>query len=476
MRIENVSIIITGIISLALSLYTFAKRKSKAASRLYSTSTFSSELDLDAIATLFISIINSTFNISSSAVVLLDTDEKKIIYEQSQQVKIPDIHQLKKLAKYFYSSNSDKTLILQDELFLIGEDSSNKISNQKMEVLEIMKKHNIQIVIPMTKEAKYSGLFLFGESSDKKIPKGKETSLLKSIIDNTSIAIGRALLYKEVESFNETLQQKIDKATESLQSKNKELQKLYDDLEALYQKEKNLMDMAGHEIRTPASVIKTNLHMLQDYLKKESPKAIDSKVKTYLQRLIDSIERQIQIINSFLETTRIDNEYFVLQIDTHDFVDIVSEAIKDVTPLANEKGLSIEFDKPKNKVHAEVDKVRIREVIDNLLNNAIKYTNKGYIEIEIISDQSSLKMSVRDTGGGIDKKDQDELFQKFSRIDPYTGGDQNSLVRTGGTGLGLYVSKNIIEAHKGKIGVKSEKGKGSIFYFEIPLYQSKTSS
>ncbi|MFH1547252.1 MAG: ATP-binding protein [bacterium] len=433
------------------------------------------ELDIDKISDLYLSTINKTFKIAQGSVIMIDPIKKEMLFRKSNKMELPEMSDLVTLTKYFESPEREtEIVILEEELFLLGEDEDYSNPNDKSEVLSIMKSHGIQMIIPTAKRIQYSGLFMLGESGDKIIPKVEELSLIQSISNSASIAIGRALLYKEVESFNETLKGKISDATTKLKEKNDQLQKLYDDLESLYQKEKDLMDVAGHEIRTPASIIKTNLSLLRDHLKKKEKSGLDEKTRTYMKRLTESTERQIQIINSFLETTRIDNDHFVLQIDTFDLVELVDEAVKDSLPFAKEKNLKLIFNKPQNKVHADLDKVRIREVLDNLIGNAIKFTEKGYIEVSISSTKDSARVEVKDSGIGIEEKDQDKLFLKFSRINPYAGGGDSSLVRSGGTGLGLYVSKSIVEEHGGKIGVKSEKNEGSTFFFEIPLSRNKT--
>lgn len=433
------------------------------------TKAISSILNINEIATKYIDVVQKFFSIPSSSVVVINMESKRFVYRQEKNIEIPKVGELLILSKYFDMNKQEKIIILEEELFLLSEDSKNAITNSKEEVLSIMKKYDIKIIIPTAKRAQYFGLFLLGESKDKKIPKIDEIKLLETISNNTSVSIGRALLHNEVEAFNETLQGKVDKATTRMRDKNKQLQGLYDGLESLYQKEKDLMDMAGHEIRTPASIVKTNLHMLQKHLKAKHKKAVDKKTKTYMERLTDSTERQISIINSFLETARIDNDHFSLVKDTFDLTEITSESVTDIKNLAKDKKIKIDFEKPRKKIHGEVDRVRIREVMDNLLNNAVKYTSEGQIDIEIGEKGGNFRFEVRDTGMGIDPEDQKNLFQKFSRVGSNIGKEGDSLVKPGGTGLGLYVSKNIIEEHKGKIGVTSKKGQGSTFFFEIPL-------
>jgi signal transduction histidine kinase len=266
-----------------------------------------------------------------------------------------------------------------------------------------------------------------------------------------------------------TLSKSKSQSTAKLISKNKELQKIYSNLRKLYEKEKDLMDMAGHEIRTPATVIKNNLYLLEKHLQKNNGKSLDAKTKKYLDRLISSTDRQITIINSFLETTRIDGKTFTLQKSEKDITDIVKRSVEDIKSEVENKGLKITLSQTKENITTLLDYVRIREVIDNLLQNALKYTSKGKIEVETKVENNCFVFKVKDTGIGIEEKDLKNLFKKFSRINSNIGKDDNSLIKPGGTGLGLYVSKHIIAEHNGKIGATSKKGEGSTFFFKIPL-------
>lgn len=260
-----------------------------------------------------------------------------------------------------------------------------------------------------------------------------------------------------------------NEAEERLREKNRQLQRLYDDIHGLYEKEKDLIDMAGHEIRTPASIAKNHLHLLEKHLRNKHPKSKDEKTTKYLRRLEESIERQISIINTFLETTRIENNQFVLQKSPHNLIDIAERAVEDYRRVSEEKGLKLTFVKKESEIISDVDVVRIREVMDNLLENAIKYTQKGKVEVKALSKDNYFHFEVSDTGIGISKEDQKKIFQKFWRVDSNIGKGGDLLVKPGGTGLGLFVSKRIIDEHGGEIGVKSKKAGGSRFFFKLPL-------
>lgn len=143
---------------------------------------------------------------------------------------------------------------------------------------------------------------------------------------------------------------------------------------------------------------------------------------------------------------------------------------------AEHKGLYIKFTKPKDADKYRpifADKIRIQEVVDNLINNGVKYTQKGGITISISKDKESVEVTVSDTGVGMPKEAIKQLGKKFYRIAQHTS-DKNgkngaTVVRPGGTGLGLYVTYGLVKAHGGTIVAKSEIGKGSEFTFKLPF-------
>ncbi len=335
----------------------------------------------------------------------------------------------------------------------------------------------IHTFVHMNIGANSSCLMLLGNRASQEPITVQDYNFLHSFVHPASVSLARAILYKEVQQFNVTLQKKVDEATEELKDRNEELQKLYMNLEHLYAKEKDLMDIAGHELRTPASIIKTNLSLLKNYAQKTCPEEFDNeRIQNYMRRLTQATERQIKLVNTFLESARIDNQKFELQFDTADITQMIKDAVEDSRHFATEKALQLRYTPPKKKIHADVDASRLREVIDNILNNAIKYTPKGYIEVTLSDNaktddgKDAFKVSVRDTGIGISKEDQKKLFKKFSRVANYIGGDEGDVVRPGGTGLGLYVAKAVVDGHDGKIWVDSEIGKGSDFQFVIPKH------
>ncbi len=383
----------------------------------------------------------------------------------------------------YTSKDIKKNQIKDENLLQQGEDFNldpsklyyfPEFSNKNSQIMKFMEKNDLKLAASLfgQKRKNIVGLFFLGSKVNKSPYTTEDFSTLKDIKNSLENALARSVLYEMLENFNQTLQQKVNEATKELKKRNAELQTLYDNLEELYQKEKDLMDIAGHELRTPASILKNNLYLLKNRLNQVYPKNTeDDKLQKYIDRLRESTERQIRLVNTFLESARIENKKFNLNLEQADFAAMVNRAVEETIPFAEKKGLEIIYEPINKKMFVELDSTRIREVLDNLLNNAVKYTNDGYIKVDVKEDEDTVSFYVKDSGIGISQEDKKFLFKKFSRVETHIGGDDENLVRPGGTGLGLYVAKNIIDYHKGNIGVESEVGKGSTFYFKIPKKQ-----
>jgi PAS domain S-box-containing protein len=220
------------------------------------------------------------------------------------------------------------------------------------------------------------------------------------------------------------------------------------------------VSISAHQLRTPLSAIKWSLKMLLDGdlgdLTKEQKEFVE---KAYL-----SNERMIRLVNDLLNVTRIEEGRFLTNLKAENFVEIIKEMYPSFQELARKKNLAIELILKQDKFPLVlVDREKIKIVIQNLVENAIHYTPKGKITITVEIKDNNLLFSVKDTGIGIPEKQKDRIFSRFFRA------ENAILSETEGTGLGLFISKNIIEAHGGKIWFESKEGEGTTFYFTLPL-------
>jgi two-component system phosphate regulon sensor histidine kinase PhoR len=223
------------------------------------------------------------------------------------------------------------------------------------------------------------------------------------------------------------------------------------------------VSLAAHQLRTPLSAIKWTLKMLlEGDLGEITPEQRDFILKTY-----QSNERMISLINDLLDVTRIEEGRYLYRPVLTEFENVVQYVINFSREEISRKKMILEFEKTKNKLpKVVIDVEKIKLVIQNLLDNAIKYTPSGgkiKISLKHNKDKKEIEFTIKDTGVGILEEQQPRIFSKFFR------GANVMRMETEGSGLGLFISKNIIEAHGGRIWFESKEGEGTAFYFTLPI-------
>ena len=223
------------------------------------------------------------------------------------------------------------------------------------------------------------------------------------------------------------------------------------------------VSISAHQLRTPLSAVKWTLKMILDGDLGE----ISKEQREFLLKTYKSNQRMIRLINDLLNITRIEEGRFLYNIKSQNIIKIAQEVISSYSALAKRKKIGLKFQKPKNKIpEPKIDIEKINIVFQNLIDNAIHYTNNGgevNVSIKYLEDQNNILISVKDTGIGIPKNQQKRIFKRFFR------GIDAVKMETVGTGLGLFIAKNIVDAHGGKIWFESIESKGTTFYFTIPI-------
>lgn len=220
------------------------------------------------------------------------------------------------------------------------------------------------------------------------------------------------------------------------------------------------ISIAAHQLRTPLSSVKWMLRMILD----GDTGTLNEEQKNFLRKGFASNERVIQLVNSMLDISRIEEGRFNYKCQMNDFNDILKIAVENVQKPITERKIKLIVRHPKKVPLICVDKEKILFAVQNLLDNAVKYTLKGgQVEVVLLATAKSINLIIKDNGLGIPKAEQSKLFSKFYR------GSNVQRIQTEGTGLGLYIAKNVIDGHNGDIKIESEENKGAKVTIILPF-------
>ena len=269
-------------------------------------------------------------------------------------------------------------------------------------------------------------------------------------------------LYRVFYLLEKGMSDKIKELESNLNNKNLESNVNVKENKGLSSLDPDLISIIAHEIKTPVSIIKgyTDL-LLNDH---EFSSGINDKSREYIKRIDSSSNEIFSLVENFLNITKIENNKLILNIEKFDILELIEDVVKNMENEASIKKQHILIRKVKNIPMISADKIKIEEVLNNLIENAINYSPEDAdITISVNFDSRFISVSVKDTGFGISYSDQKEIFSKFFRSEDI------NIRKVGGTGLGLYISSQIIDMHHGNISVTSNEGEGSTFLFKLPI-------
>jgi len=267
-------------------------------------------------------------------------------------------------------------------------------------------------------------------------------------------------LKRQVSSKTRNIQKAVAELTNTkaaIMNMMEDLQEANDNLKELDQAKTNFLNIVSHELKTPLTAINAHLEIILD-----SKKGLSKQQKNSLDAITRNSSQLRMLIENILEISRIESNRFELNITKVNINEIIQQVADNLRILAERKSLKLEVDMGKLP-NIDADEIRIREIISNLISNSVKFTESGSIILGARRNKNEIVVSVSDSGIGIPEEMVNKLFTKFFQVDASLGR------KYGGTGLGLSITKQLVELQGGKIWVKSDYGKGSVFTFTLPI-------
>jgi len=341
---------------------------------------------------------------------------------------------------------------VEDQNFVKFEKVSDFLASKRMKrslVDRIQKTIGVKsgLIVPIMLREKLEGVLVLGNEQEVSKITTRDEEIMRTFANNLSLTFENTQLYKQVKN------------------RLAEVKEANERLKLLDEAKTNFVSITSHQLRTPIAGVKGYLSMLLEGDFGE----MTQEQKEIMRFNLANIERLVKLIDLFLDVSKIEAGKLRLDKEECDLSAIIKSVMQEFSnQIAVKKKLKVIYDKPSEKSNVTCDSERIRHVISNLVDNAIKYTPEGKIEIslEVKDDREIIK--IKDNGIGVSKKEAPRLFDKFVRAE---GGYRNN---ANGSGLGLYIVKRIVEGHGGKVWVESPgEGKGATFYVEILKKASK---
>jgi PAS domain S-box-containing protein len=309
--------------------------------------------------------------------------------------------------------------------------------------MDVVQRLNIRamIILPLVARGKTLGVMWLVDTSGPRKFSDVDIQRSNMLSDQVAVAIDNAMLFRQ------------------LSEANRQLEDSYDRLKNLDTMKMEFFTLLSHELRTPLTTIKGYADLLQDGVLG----TLNEEQRDKLARISAGVDRLTRIVDNLSDLSSIASKKYIVDIIPVSLIDLINEVVKGMAFLAESKDIDITTDIPLNLPIVYVDRARIMQVVLNILNNAIKYTpSGGHVTIKARDEGDHVTVSVHDTGIGIPRRDLENIFSGF-----YHSGYKLSYEYKG-AGLGLALSKGIIESHGGRIWAESEVGKGSTFYFTLP--------
>lgn len=409
--------------------------------------------DFDEMSQKIADIIPMALGYEFSILWLVDELKQKLVKTAISQT-IKDENVMKRLKDSLRSTSialgyednlciraiKDRKQYMSENLFdLLGP----SVTLEDSKDLQTLLGTRLNIATPLTVRDRAIGVLIVSMSKTVDKISDFEKEMLRKFSENAGIALENSRLYKNLKEAKE------------------DLNEAYENLMVLNKMKDEFLTVASHELRTPMTIIKSYLWMMNQH----KTGKLNNKQKEYIQKAEKGTQRMIDLINDMLNISRFEHDRVEFKITQTDLCELIREILTSFEIKVKSKGINLSFSETCLDVFVDIDREKMRDVITNLVDNAVKFTDNGEIKVNVENEEDKVVVQIKDSGSGINPPDLPKLFHKFGRIDnSYTIASD-----TGGTGLGLYIVKLYVEGMGGKVWATSDGiGKGSSFWISIP--------
>ena len=323
------------------------------------------------------------------------------------------------------------------DVVISQESEGSPDDNDRHDFVRFLVAHNFSAAVPFRSKDEAIGMLFVGEKLSDDILRPKDIALLATLSHQGSMALENARLYDSIQRSKEELEDIVAERTAEIR--------------AMYRTQEQFVTDISHQLQTPIAILEGNLELAEQ--------RSTGHTKSSLKTIRETVDGMANLVSNFLEIAKLNFSKNKFHTSRFDVGELMGDTYDDCVVLAETKGVLMTCQI--NKATVDADKRKIKEVILNLISNALKHTDaNGTIELSVNVVGDFAELVVRDTGAGIPAENVPHLFERFYRI-PGSGAS--------GNGLGLNICREIIEMHGGTIGVESRVGKGSAFTVRLPL-------
>jgi signal transduction histidine kinase len=299
----------------------------------------------------------------------------------------------------------------------------------------------------------------FEAISGKVLSRQGEDTWTVTILHDLTETVEKSRLYEQVKRHSEELRDKVEEATAELAEQNELLRRQALELEQASAMKSQFLANVSHELRTPLNAILGYTQLMIEGVAGELNQSQEDK----LGRVDANARHLLSVINDLLDIARIESGKMPIQLEPVRLAELIEEVMTEVEPLIARTSLAVSRELPGGVPDLQSDRKKVKQILLNLLSNALKFTPKGSVDIHVGFDDSRVWTSVTDTGIGISEENQKRIFEEFAQA------DSSYARRAGGTGLGLSICRRLASILGGEITLVSQQGAGSTFTLLLPL-------